>query len=153
MAEVVTRARGAPSIRSRVTGFVKQAPVPQPLHERAGSARMRSRGAGNRLSTRAKTQFLRGSEATGADHAPQKPDAESAGQRETDHGDDVDSEHVRPSLREDADQARADQAAGHDRGDDEPVEDDVQPVEQVVKTLVDEADLDLAVADLLEEVV
>ena len=58
-----------------------------------------------------------------------------------------------PRLREDADQARADQAAGDDQRDHEPVEQRVQLGEQVVEPLVDEPDLDLAVAHLFERVV
>ena len=60
---------------------------------------------------------------------------------------------MRPGLREDADQARADQAAGDDERDHEPVEQRVELREQVVEPLVHEPDLDLAVAHLLERVV
>ena len=60
---------------------------------------------------------------------------------------------VRPLLGEDADQARADQPAGHDERDDEPVERDVEAQHELVEPLVHEADLDLAVAHLLEDVV
>src|SRR5256885_9706887 len=59
-----------------------------------------------------------------------------------------------PTLsRSDPDQARADQAAGDDHRDHEPIEDDVQPVQQVVEPLVNETDLDLTVPELLEHVV
>ena len=56
-------------------------------------------------------------------------------------------------VGEDPDQARADQAAGDDERDDEPVDDDVDLVHELVEALVHEADLDLAVAHLLEDVV
>ena len=62
-------------------------------------------------------------------------------------------EEVRPARREDPDQARADQPADDDERDHEPVDERVALREQVVEPLVDEADLDLAVADLLHEVV
>ena len=58
-----------------------------------------------------------------------------------------------PLFGEDPDQARADQAAGDDQRDHEPVEDDVELVRQVVEALVHEADLELAAARLLEHVV
>ena len=51
------------------------------------------------------------------------------------------------------DQARPDEPTGHDQRDREPVEDDVELVQELVQALVDEADLDLAVAELLEHVV
>src|SRR4051812_49246792 len=88
-----------------------------------------------------------------ANHAPQHPEAEQAGEGEPDHGDHVDAEHVRAALGEDPDQAGADQPAGDDHRDHEAVEDDVHAVEQVVQPLVHEADLDLAVAHLLQRVV
>ena len=59
----------------------------------------------------------------------------------------------RPIGREHADHRRAEQAAGHDECDDEPVEGDVELVHELVQPLVDEADLDLPVAHLFEHVV
>ena len=58
-----------------------------------------------------------------------------------------------PDVGEDPDQARADQPAGDDERDHEPVERDVELVHELVEPLVHEADLDLAVAQLLEHVV
>ena len=58
-----------------------------------------------------------------------------------------------PCRREDPDQARADQAADDDERDHEPVERDVELAHELVEALVHEADLDLAVARLLEDVV
>ena len=65
----------------------------------------------------------------------------------------VHAEHVRAAGREDADQARPDQPAGDDERDHEPVEALLDARHELVEALVDEADLDLAVAHLLEEVV
>ena len=56
-------------------------------------------------------------------------------------------------VREDADQARADQAAGDDQRDHEPVDQRSSFARQVVEALVHEPDLDLAVAELFEHVV
>src|SRR5207247_8521830 len=92
-------------------------------------------------------------QAPGAADAPQEPDAQHAREREAEHRTEVDPEEVRPVLGEDPDQARADQAAGDHHRDHEPVERDVELAHEVVEALVHEADLDLAVADLLEEVV
>src|SRR5204862_8030093 len=89
----------------------------------------------------------------GTDYAPKEPDSQHAGERKSDHRADVDAEQMRPTRREDPDQARADQPTRDDHCDDEPVEDDVQSVQQVVESLVDEAHLDLPVADLLQKVV
>src|SRR5215212_11487681 len=91
--------------------------------------------------------------ATASDDAPEEPHAEQPGEREAEYGNDVDAEDLWAALREDPDQAGPDQAAGDDHRHDEAVEDDVEPVEQVVQALVHEADLDLAVAHLLERVV
>src|SRR5919204_1031200 len=89
----------------------------------------------------------------GADYAPKEPDPQDPREREPEHGDDVDPEQVRARLGEDPDQARSDQAAGDNHRDHEPVEDDVDLGHQIVEPLVDEADLDLAVPNLLERVV
>src|SRR5258708_6220389 len=89
----------------------------------------------------------------GPDHAPEEPQAEESRECEADHRDHVDPEHVRTALREDPDQARADQAAGDDQRNDEAVEHALHLLEEVVEPLVNEADLDLPVANLLHEVV
>ena len=60
---------------------------------------------------------------------------------------------VGPSVGEEPDQRRAEQPTGHDERDHEPVEADVELVHELVEPLVDEADLDLAVAHLLQHVV
>src|ERR671934_46050 len=75
------------------------------------------------------------------DDAPEQPHPEQSREREAEHGDDVDAEHVGAGLGKDADQARADQPAGDDHRDDEAVEDNVEPVEQVVQALLDETRL------------
>src|SRR5215471_19314670 len=92
-------------------------------------------------------------QAAGADHAPEQPEAEHGREHETDEREEVDAGELRPGRREDSDQAGADQAADDDQRDDEPVEGDVDLARELVQALVHEADLDLAVADLLEEVV
>src|SRR5215218_5793823 len=92
-------------------------------------------------------------EAARADDAPEEPEAEEAGDDEADHREDMEAEDLRPALGEDPEHARADQAGGDDERDHEPVERDVQLAHELVQTLVDEADLDLAVADLLQRVV
>src|SRR4051812_23992453 len=103
--------------------------------------------------TRPRRRRLRDSETAAADDAPQQPDAEQAAEREADHREDVHACELRPVRREDADQARADQAADHDERDHEPVQRRRQPSHELVQPLVDEADLDLAVAQLLHDVV
>ena len=65
----------------------------------------------------------------------------------------VDPENLGASGREDPQETRRDEAGGHDQGDDEPVHRQHDPVHELVEVLVDEPDLDLAVADLLERVV
>src|SRR5262245_19694879 len=60
---------------------------------------------------------------------------------------------MRPALREDPDQAGADQPADNDEGNHETVDERVGLRHELVESLVDEADLDLAVANLLHEVV
>src|SRR5437868_5357657 len=92
-------------------------------------------------------------QAPGAENAPEQPRAERAREQEADEGEEVDARDVRAVRREDADQARSDQAADDDERDDQPVEGHVDLVHELVEALVHEADLDLAVADLLEEVV
>ena len=92
-------------------------------------------------------------QAAASDDSPQEPQSEQAGDREADHGDDVDAEQVRPACRKDPDQAGTDEPAGYDHRHHEPVEDDVDLGHQVVEALVDETDLDLPVAHLLQRVV
>src|SRR5947207_14249078 len=58
-------------------------------------------------------------QASTPDDAPQQPEAEQPGEREADHGDDVDAELVRAALGEDPDQARAAQRAGDEHRDHE----------------------------------
>src|SRR5205823_5087383 len=82
----------------------------------------------------------RTSETPGADDAPEQPHAEDPGKGEADDRDHVDAEHLRPRLREDPDQARADQTAGSDERDHEPVGERVELVKEIVEPLVDEAD-------------
>ena len=65
----------------------------------------------------------------------------------------MDPEELRALGGEDPDQRRAEQSARDDDRDHEPVEDDVELVHELVQPFVDEADLDLAVADLLQHVV
>ena len=66
----------------------------------------------------------------------------------------MDPEHLRPALGEDPDETRSDRSADDDQGDDEPVGDAVQVVEELVEPLVPEADFDLTVEDPpIEEVI
>ena len=77
----------------------------------------------------------------------------TAESEEAEHRDDVQPENVRAGLREDADQARPDQPAGDDSAITSRLNSASSFVHQVVEPLVHEADLDLAVAHLLERVV
>src|SRR3954462_692323 len=92
-------------------------------------------------------------EAAAAYNGPKEPHAEDARKHEADEREDVDAEELRTGRGERPDQGRADQPAHHDQGDDEPVDADVDLVHERVQPLVHEADLDLPVPDLLEEVV
>ena len=56
-------------------------------------------------------------EPPGADDSPQEPEPEQAAEQEADEREDVDAEDLRPLVGEDADQARADQAADDDERD------------------------------------
>src|SRR5215211_4370326 len=94
-----------------------------------------------------------GSDSPGADDTPGEPDPQDRREREADRGEEVDAPDLRAAVGEEADQAGADEAADDDDREHEPVEDEVEPVEELVQALVAEADLDLPVADLLERVV
>src|SRR3954447_351160 len=98
-------------------------------------------------------QHVSRSKPSGADNAPKKPDSKRAGEQKTNEREEVHPEHVRAARCEDTDQARADQPADYDQRDDEAVEGDVDLVHELVQALVHEPDFDLAVTDLLEEVV
>ena len=63
------------------------------------------------------------------------------------------ADEVRAGLGEDADQAGADQPARDDQRDHEPVERNRELLAELVEALVDEADLELAVAEVVEDVV
>src|SRR6266545_2768294 len=97
--------------------------------------------------------WLTGSDPPRAEDSPEQPEPEHAREEEAQGRDDVEAQHLRARGREDSDQARADEPGGDNEGDDQAVDDDVQPVGKVVQPLVDEADLDLPVAHLLEDVV
>src|SRR5919106_3266332 len=72
---------------------------------------------------------------TGAEHAPNEPDGEERGERETDHREEVNPEDLRPPLHDRAEDRGRERSADGDHGDPDPVEDDVHPLDEVVQPL------------------
>src|SRR5207302_3868726 len=146
-----TRSRG---FRLGLTVVSGRAVPPAPVLRRSGvasvrpgphpSARSPCKSAGRVLCGETATDDLQPSR---TDHPPEQPDPERAREQEADEREEVDPEHEWPVLREDPDQARADQASDDDQRDDEPVEGDSDLVHELVEALAHEADLDLAVTE------
>ena len=88
-----------------------------------------------------------------AEHAEEEPEPEHAREDEADHGEEVDAEDLGPSGHEGAEDARPEQSAGDDHREDQTVEDEVDPLHELVEPLVHEPHLELPVPELLEDVV